>query len=94
MRTINGCLPVLLPPHFNQDQVRALAASVGCVLKHDDVTNMYKLVPVEECPRPACDAPKVVSIANFQRKEKPETFAAKFRKWTMPDHEPTPPSAA
>lgn len=103
MRTINGCLPILLPPHFTQGQVRALAESVGCVLKHDDVTNMYKLVPFDECPRPACDvvtlepkprAPKVASIANFQRKEKPESFAAKFKKWTMPDHDPDGPRAA
>lgn len=99
MRLHNGKVVVSAPAliEFDKDtrldDLRELAERLGCVLK--DTGRGLAFVPRNECVRPAEDmTPRVVSIVGMQRKEKPETFAAKFRKWTMPDHEPTPPSAA
>ena len=101
-RFINGRIPVLFPPEADHNLIRKVGAAAGYILKHDDATGMLSFVPAEQCQRPACDvepapvAPKVVSIANVQRKEKPETFLGKFKRFTMPDHDtdPTPPRAA
>jgi hypothetical protein len=61
MKQINGQMPVLMPAHFDHNQIRALAESVGCIMKHDDATGMLKLVPRNECLRPVEDMrPKVV----------------------------------
>lgn len=95
MKMINRQIPVLMPATVSLVELRALAESVGCIMKHDEITGMLAMVPRNECVRPAEDMqPKVVSIVGIQRKEKPETFLGKFKRFTMADHEPTPPSAA
>lgn len=93
MKMINRQIPVLMPASVSLVELRALAESVGCIMKHDDATGMLAMVPRNECVRPAEDMhPKVASIADFQPKQSPETFAQKWNRWVSPDMEPTPPS--
>ena len=98
MIRINGRTAVLIPDHVGLAELRTMAESVGCILKHDDVSGMPEMVPRNQCLRPVEDMkPKVVSIANMQRKEKPETLLARFNKWVHypgPDHDPDGPRAA
>ena len=100
MRMINGKVIVLMPlgceaREFDADitlvELRKKAEAIGCLLKHDDLTGMIRMVPRHECVRPAEDmVPKVVSIARFQRKECPKTFLGMFNRSTNTDG----PSAA
>lgn len=91
MRMINGKVPVLMPRTVGLVELRKMAETIGCILKHDDASGMIAMVPRNECVRPAEDmTPRVVSIADVQRKEKPEAF---FRLWKkMTGREPTPPT--
>jgi hypothetical protein len=84
-----------MPQSVDLVKLREMAESVGCILKHDEAAGMVAMIPRNECVRPVEDmTPRVVSIASFQRKQCPKSFLGKFRRFTMPDHDPDGPEAA
>lgn len=99
MRLHNGKVIVRGPALFefgketSMVELRELAEKLGCVLK--DEGKGLQFVPRNECVRPAEDmTPRVVSIVDMQRKQCPKSFLGKFKRFTMPDHDPDGPRAA